>query len=251
MHRFYLANPTTDGKTARLTGEEWRHCRTVLRLKKGDRLTIFDGKGTEYLTQIHEAAPQAAALIILQKTSAPRPPYHITLAQALTKHRSMDLVFQKATELGVQRIIPVRSDRSVIEIADSQAETRYRRWRQIVVESAKQCGLDWLPEITPIHTVQQVVAMAASYCWPLIGSLQGDARPLWEHLTKPRSPSDEALLMIGPEGDFTPAEMALARGAGFLPLSLGPLVLRCETATICAVSTLCYELRRLQERAAK
>jgi len=244
MHRFFLPADAIEGGAATLKGREWRHGRTVLRVGQKDRLTLFDGAGTEYLAEIVELQPHAARVRILQKTVTPRPPYDITLAQALPKSKAMDYIVQKATELGVRQIMPVFSERSVVRLEPAAAASRVRRWREIAMDAAKQCGLNWLPEITLPKTMTEVAGLHATCPLAFIGSLQPEARPLWSHLRDHATAGAKCLLMIGPEGDFTPAEMATARSAGFLPLSLGPLVLRCDTAAVCAISTLSYELRR-------
>ncbi len=244
MHRFFVATPEIEGPRLILKGREWHHCRTVLRTREKDRIALFDGMGTEYLTEVAEAGARSAKLKLLRKTTTPRPPYSITLAQALPKNKTMDLIIQKATELGVYEIIPVLSDRSVIKLEPKEVRSRTERWRDISIEAAKQCGLDWLPRICEPKTVKEITVMRSGYHLTLIGSLQPDAKPLWCYLTDSGSVQRNVLLMIGPEGDFTPAEIGMARSSGFQPLSLGPMVLRCDTAAIYAVSTLSYELRR-------
>lgn len=244
MHRFFLPSPKLSGNTLRLTPDEAHHCVTVLRVKSGDRVSVFDGAGSEYLTETNLVGEREVELHVLQKSQTPRPTYSITLAQALPKNKAMDLIVQKATELGVAEIIPVLSDRSVVRLDAAEAGQRVGRWREISLEAAKQCGQNWLPRIAPPCSVKDAVERGRDHDWNLIGSLQPGARPLWEHAGGEPRTRARALLMIGPEGDFTPAEVAVALGAGFHPLSLGPLVLRSETAAIFAVSIVSYELQR-------
>ncbi len=244
MHRFYLPNPQVARDLLRLDGTEWHHCRTVLRAREGTRASVFDGAGSEYLCEIQKMDEDGADLRVIQKSFTPRPTYSITLAQALPKNKVMDLIMQKATELGVCEIIPVLSERSVIRIEADEMKNKLTRWRDITMEAAKQCGLNWLPTLTKPKTVKEIAETRTEYTWGLIGSLQPEAKPLWEHLKESRAADGKAILMIGPEGDFTPAEMVVARAAGFQPLTLGSLVLRCDTAAIHAISILNYELRR-------
>lgn len=244
MHRFFVADPNIQENTLHLSSNEWHHCRTVLRAQKGDRLILFDGKGTEFLTEIAEMSRSNAVLRIIQKNIIPPLRYKITLAQALPKNKSMDLIIQKSTELSVYEIIPMLADRSVIRLKKSESDSKVRRWREISIEAAKQCGVHWLPKIEHPKTIREMIDQSSHYDLKLIGSLQNNAKPLWEYLTDISPTPCNILIVIGPEGDFTPQEISLAQNAGIQPLNLGPLVLRCDTAAIYTISTLSYELRR-------
>ena len=245
MHRFFAADPEIKDNKLNLAGDEWHHCRTVLRRGNGARIILFDGKGNEYLAEIYEATAQYAVLNLLKKTTTPRPTTAITLAQALPKKKAMDLIVQKATELGVYEIVPLLSNQSVVKIKPSEAHSKTMRWREISIEAAKQCGSNWLPCITPPQAFREVIATPSRYHLCLIGSLQNDAQPLWSYLADLKAAPLSILLMIGPEGDFAPAEIEFARHYGFRPLSLGPHILRCETAALYALSILNYEVSRL------
>src|SRR3989338_1334844 len=159
MHRFFISKSEAKASTLFLTGSEWHHCQTVLRSKKGDRITLFDGDGNEYLTEIIEIDRKGAQLRLLQKTSTPRPPYSITLAQALPKNKAMDFIIQKATELGACEIIPILSDRSIMKLEKEEATSKIARWREISIEAAKQCGLNWLPQISSPKTVKEMIEL--------------------------------------------------------------------------------------------
>ncbi|MCC7519643.1 MAG: 16S rRNA (uracil(1498)-N(3))-methyltransferase [Verrucomicrobiae bacterium] len=243
MHRFYIEKSALAEGV--LKGGEWRHCRTVLRAGVGAKIAIFDGEGTEALVEIREADEKAARYAILQQSRTPPPPHRVTLVQALPRNRVMDFIIQKATELGVREIFPVLSERSVVRPSPEDADARVARWRELAIEAAKQCGLNWLPRIHYPCSARAAAGQRRDHDLALFGSLQPDARPLWRYLTGVRPAGLCAMLAIGPEGDFTPAEMGVFRSEGFLPLSLGPLVLRCDTAAVYALSTLCYELGRL------
>lgn len=245
MHRFYYPKPELKAGIIEFDGPEWHHCQTVLRARVGERVTLFDGEGNEFLAEVTLIQEKSAKLRVLQKSATPRAPYAISLAQALPKHKAMDMIVQKATELGVREIYPVISERSVIQLESEEAANKLARWNEISIESAKQCGLNWLPVIHPLKSVRQITELRASYQKGFIGSLQPDALPFWKYVDA-KAAAERFLLMIGPEGDFTPAELSLARSSNFQPLSLGPLVLRCDTAAIYALSTMSYELRRLQ-----
>jgi 16S rRNA (uracil1498-N3)-methyltransferase len=237
MHRFYLA----DFEEPVLSEPESHHAIHVLRVKPGDIINVFDGRGHEARCQIVEAGKQRVRLQILECLSTQ--PLHcaVTLAQAIPKKR-MDLIVEKATELGVWSIVPLISERTIKRPAGSP-----KRWREIVLEACKQCGNNYLPHIQPPQTFARFLNAPGSFDLKLIASLQPDAKPLKQiladTLTLRRFNPSTLLLLVGPEGDFTPAEIAAAKSAGCQSLSLGPLVLRSETAALYALSILHYELQ--------
>ena len=235
MHRFFLP----DLQQPALSAAEAHHALHVLRLKVGDTLNVFDGHGHEAQARIAEISRDTIRLTILQRSDTPALPCRITLAQAIPK-KSMDLIVQKATELGVASIVPLVSDRSVVRLDEDSR--RMERWRDIVLDACKQCGNNWLPEIQPPQKAHDFLASPPKSDLKLIASLQPDARPLKKILIEVPNPKS-ILILIGPEGDFTPAELGLAKSAGCLPLSLGPLVLRAETAAIYVLSVLNHEVQ--------
>ena len=258
MHRFFLPNL----QRLTLTAEEAHHCLNVLRLKAGDSVSVFDGRGNEAQCAVAEISKETVRLKKLTQSATPALATRITLAQAVPK-KNMDLIVQKATELGVAEIIPLLSERTVVQLDEDSKKVE--RWREIALESCKQCGNNWLPEIHAPQKPAQFLNALGRYDLKLIGSLQPDAKPLKQILTaaglcrsalpgatggasnqksRPEGRSYKTVLvLIGPEGDFTPAELGLAKSAGCLPLSLGPLVLRADTAAIYTLSILHHELQ--------
>jgi len=240
VNRFFVTNlqePT-------LSATEAHHALHVLRLKIGDTLNVFDGRGREAQCAIKEISKDTIRLKILTQSTSPALPCQITLAQAIPK-KSMDLIVQKATELGVAAIVPLISDRTIVKVDEDSK--RLDRWRDIALDACKQCGNNWLPEIQPPQKAHDFLTALPKYDLKLIGSLQLDAKPLKTVLSANpalgASGTPSLLILIGPEGDFTPAELGLAKSAGCLPLSLGPLVLRAETAAIYTLSILHHELQ--------
>ena len=160
----------------------------------------------------------------------------------------MDLIVQKAVEIGAAEIAPIISDRTIVQIDSESAAQKQSKWQQIAVEAAKQCGQNWLPHVHAPRKLSDLFSVVGdkSFDLQLIGSLQPGARHLKEsladysneHQHRPRS----VLMLVGPEGDFTPAELALARRHGCQPITLGPIILRVETAAIYCLSILSYEL---------
>jgi 16S rRNA (uracil1498-N3)-methyltransferase len=171
----------------------------------------------------------------------------IVLGQAIPKGKNMDLIVQKAVEIGAAEIAPIISDRTIVQLDSESASQKQTKWQQIAIEAAKQSGQNWLPCVhAPKKLAEFFSASDQVFDLRLIGSLQPDAQHLKkilethssEHADRPGS----VLMLIGPEGDFTPAELALARRHGCQPITLGPIILRVETAAIYCLSVLSYEL---------
>ena len=247
MHRFYLPAERTQNSRFTLDDGEAHHALHVLRIKPGERVVVLDGAGHELLCEVEQVDRTTVGLKLLQKHIQPPLPYRLTLAQAVTRAKTMDLIVQKATELGVHRIVPIVSERSVSQIEDEAAAGKLEKWHATMVEAIKQCGSTWLPIVDPPHTPQKFLASSERFDLSLVASLQTDARHPREHfhnfeLERKRRPKS-ICIWVGPEGDFTPAEMNVIRQAGALAITLGPRVLRSETAAIYCLSVLNYELQ--------
>jgi 16S rRNA (uracil1498-N3)-methyltransferase len=242
MHRFYCPQPT-DGF---LDESESHHCAQVLRQSVDDFITVFDGAGLEIKARITASDSRRVAFVKTAEFRSDKRIQKVALAQAITKPKAFEIILQKATELGVSEIIPLQSERTVSQIDDDKAETRVQKWRSIVIEAAKQCGQNWLPTIQPIQKPKQFLTNTVpAYRLKLIASLQAERRGLRDTLRGQIAQAgipESLIIMIGPEGDYTPAEIGDARAAGFLPVSFGPIILRSETAAIYALSALNYEL---------
>lgn len=243
--RFYLAPDQWNLEDLVLSGEEARHCLEVMRCREGERIVVFNGQGTEADAEIVEASRGLARLKPLLVSETERPPASLVLAQAVPKGKNMDLIVQKATELGASRIVPLLSERTVVQIERDELERKRAKWQRVAIEACKQCGQNWLPEVEPPLGVDDYVKRPRA-ALRLVAAISPAARPLktvladWleEHGELPGS----AEVMVGPEGDFTPAELSTALGAGFAPITLGPIVLRSETAAIYVLSVVGHEL---------
>ena len=238
-HRFY--NPELS--SGKLTPEESHHAVDVLRLRTGDSAAVFDGKGTEARVRLIQVSSNEVTYQTLSTARTPAPTCRIRFGQALIKPVGMDLLIQKLTELGVTEIWPIASERSVPKPSGEKRISH--RWDSIALSACKQSGQNWLPKIheaAPLDTFLSAPDPAPA-TGRIIGSLQPEAKPLPTLLAAAREAGNLAALdlLIGPEGDFTPAEIGRARSAGFQPASLGPLVLRSETASLFLASVLHYE----------
>jgi 16S rRNA (uracil1498-N3)-methyltransferase len=210
-------------------------------------VVIFDGHGNEASAELAEVSRKHTRLTIGKPTLTAKPRCAITLAQAVPKARNMDLIIQKAVELGASAVIPILSERTVVRLEDAgDAARKQERWQSIAVEACKQCGQNWTPAIGLPRATKEFLAELPKADLILIASLQPDSRTVKEVLSayssaKGALPSS-VLVMVGPEGDFTPAETALAKSAGAIAISLGPIILRAETAALYCLSVLGHEL---------
>ena len=244
MHRFFVAPEEAHGKVLTLSRAELHHATTVLRIRDGERVAILDGAGHEFLCEAKRSARTELEFVVVQAYSIPPLPCQLTLVQAVTKGKSMDLIVQKATELGAHRIVPVISERSVPE----PREDKVSKWLGTAIESIKQCGSPWLPKIESPRPVLEFLAATNKWDLRVLASLQPGARHprelLEEYRNEQRRGPRSVAVWIGPEGDFTPAELHVISGSGAWPITLGPLILRSETAAIYCLSVFNYELQR-------
>lgn len=245
MPRFFLAPAAwqASGPPPALTGDEARHLTQVLRIGPGASITVFDGEGRRAMAQVLEVARTRVVLNLGEiEPRAPVLPV-ITLAQAVPKGKNMDLIVQKAVELGIAAIQPLVTCHTIVRPGEGKSE----KWRRTALEACKQCGQDLLPDIPETLAFERWIASqtpTAANIPPrelrLIASLTPAARPLREVLREHPGTS-RATLLIGPEGDFSPDETTAALAAGFLPISLGSIILRVETASLFGLSALRYE----------
>ena len=247
MHRFYLPPAQAQGQHLHLSERDAHHAIHVLRLRPGERVVVLDGAGHELLCEAQKPDREQLALTVAQRNVIPPLPCQITLLQAIPKGKIIESIIQKATELGAHRIVPVLSDRVTTQLEEENAASKLEKWRVIAIESIKQCGSAWLPQIETPITPKVFLTRGEQYELPLIASLQNDRRHPREYFQtfygeKKRLPRS-VCVWVGPEGDFTPAEMNAIKSAGALPITLGPLVLRSETAAIYCLSVLNYELQ--------
>src|SRR5438874_3799915 len=248
MHRFYLPRDQCGDKSMLLDGREAHHALHVLRLKRGDPVTILDGVGSVYSCRIASTAKSELQLEVLERqTTAPKP-WRITLFQAIPKAKLFENIVEKATELGTYRIVPILSQRVVSTPENPQR--KLERWKLTAIEAIKQCGSPWLPKIEAPVKLQDALKIGDPFDLALVASLQPGAKHPrhWLETLKTNSAKPTHIsIWIGPEGDFTPEEVALLQRAGARPITLGDLVLRVETAAIYSLSLLNYELQWLSQ----
>jgi 16S rRNA (uracil1498-N3)-methyltransferase len=247
MHRFYLPPEDCQGQILFLTGREAHHARHVLRLQRGETVVVLDGAGHEFLCAVEDCGSDRTSLTVSEKRQHPAPRSQITLLQALPKGKLIEAIIQKATELGVSRVVPLLSERVVAHLDEGGRAHKGDKWRLVAQEAIKQCGSAWLPQVEAPLTPNQFLARKETFELPLIASLESGSRHAREYFrtfqaTQGRMPAS-VCIWIGPEGDFSSAETAAIKAGGALPITLGPLVLRTETAAVYCLSVLSYELQ--------
>jgi len=240
MARFYVPQPRIQNGMLKVEGDEVKHIRKVLRLREGDGITVFDGLGKEFEGTIVEEGLSSVVIRVENVCSSKGDsPVEVTLAQSLLKGEKMDYLVQKATELGVQVIVPFLSSRSVPLLDKSGRQKRHHRWERIAIEASKQCGRVVVPKIESLQDYSDMLQRSSPGTLRLI---------LWERegkrlkeILKISKEGRRVFFVVGPEGGFSDGEVEKARGAGFIPVTLGGRILRAETASLCFLSILQYE----------
>lgn len=241
MARFYVENPHWMGDEIEISGAEARHIQRVLRLKKGDEIVLFDGKGMEYWGAI-ESQRHHRITVKIRKTGTPRreSPIDVILGQGLLKGNKMEYVLQKNTEMGVSAFFPFISSRTIPIMGRGQDERKWNRWKRIVVESAKQCGRIIPPRVEGIRDLGSILELSLHDFVKLI-LWEKEEISLKERMREIDTKSGKVLLLVGPEGGFCEEEISAAKGKGFITVGLGPRILRSETAGVAMLSILQYE----------
>jgi 16S rRNA (uracil1498-N3)-methyltransferase len=241
--RIYFPRTPEPGESLELPADQLHYLRNVLRLKAGDALTLFDGRGFEYSAVITGLGGRKAHVRVTAKNRIPEEPTpKITLAQALPKGTKLEWIIQKATELGASRILPFTSARSIPKIQENKREQKLIRWRKIAAEAAEQCGRSDVPEIPGILSLEKVLDRAAAGSLKVIFWEAESERSLRHIFGEKSFGVKDVFAVVGPEGGFAPAEIDRARAAGFVTASLGGRVLRVETAALAVLAILQYAL---------
>ena len=246
MHRFFIPPESWNPDNLMLDAAQAHHALDVVRLEKGARAVVYNGQGTEATVEITGVDRHGAHLRRIQHSKSAPLSCAITLGQAIPKGKNMDLIVQKATELGAAAIAPILSERTVIQCDSGDAERKHAKWHLVAVEAAKQCGQNWLPGIHRPQTLKEFFNARPAFDLMLVASLQPGAmhlkRVLADFEAQHKESPAKVLVLVGPEGDFTPAEISLAISHGCRPITLGPIILRTETAAIYCLSVLSHEL---------
>ena len=205
----------------------------VLRLARGDAVTLFNGEGGEHGAELTRISRDLARARVGPRRAIEREsPLAITLAQCLSSGDRMDLTLQKATELGVQTIVPLASERSVVKLASERAERRVAHWRSVVAAACEQCGRNRVPEVSPITGLDEFLAASAPQHARILLAPDGASD------LKGLAGTQRVSLLVGPEGGLSPEERGRAEAKGFTAVRFGPRVLRTETAPLAAIAAM-------------
>jgi 16S rRNA (uracil1498-N3)-methyltransferase len=231
--RFYLDAPLRAGSVCTLSEDAAHHAIHVLRLREGEDITLFNGRGGEFAARIASIQRLRLAVDLLQHRPIERePPLHVTLVQGVSAGEKMDSTVRKAVELGVSEVQPVLAARSVARPKGDRAENRRAHWQKVVIAACEQCGRNRIPEVHPLIALQDYRGAAGD-------ALRVVLSPSAElPLSKVVAKGQAFILAAGPEAGFTAEEEAALARAGFVPASLGPRVLRTETAAVAALAAL-------------
>lgn len=248
MHRFYLPPEQCQVQRLQLAGREAHHAHHVLRLGPGETVMVLDGVGSRRLCRVETADKEILKLALLEKDSVPMAPCSITLLVAVPKGKIIEDIIEQAVELGVARIVPLLTERVVVKLDQATAAGKHEKWQQVAVEAIKQCGAAWLPAVEAPQPIADYLGRGQAIELALVGSLQGERRHPRDWLSEFRKTHGRlpksAAVWIGPEGDFSPAEMDTIRAVGAKPVTLGELTLRVKTAALYCLSFLRYEFSR-------
>jgi 16S rRNA (uracil1498-N3)-methyltransferase len=234
--RFHCARTLVAGERTALPDDVFHHAARVRRLRVGEEIILFAGDGVETRARLTAVTRTAAEIAILDVRQVEREsPLPVTLIQGISAGDRMDYTLQKAVELGIAAIVPAFAERSVVRLTGERADKRRMRWQEVVISACEQSGRNRIPVVAPAADLDRALAdaSAAPFAQRYVLSVEGGAR-----LRDLPRPSGPIALLAGPEGGLTPLEEGDAKRAGFAPLSLGPRVLRTETAAVAALAAM-------------
>ena len=237
MNRFLIKKINPVGNEIILDDiEQVHHLKNVLRIRPGEIVGIFDGSGNEFISSVVEVTVNEIKLAIKEKKISPEPGIKITVACAIPKNVKMDDIVDKLTQLGVKSIIPLETERVIVRLDKQKKAERKKRWEKIALSALKQSQRNEMVEIKEVSSLKEVIDWSKDFDLKLIPTLEGGRAALKKVFNSISKKIDNLIILIGPEGDFSPSEIARAKEAGFLPVGLGSGVLRVDTAAIAVVS---------------
>ncbi|MBB2183098.1 16S rRNA (uracil(1498)-N(3))-methyltransferase [Lachnospiraceae bacterium MD1] len=244
MHRFYVETNQIQGETVRITGPDVNHIRNVLRMKQGDELIICNGQGKDCYCIINKISEyEIIAEVKEYSDTGTELKAKITLFQGLPKKDKMELVIQKAVELGVYEIVPVMTKRVIVKLEDKKKEEKkLERWQTIAESAAKQSGRGIIPRIRPVISYMEAISEANKMDKGIIPYENAEGMHYTKEVLDQCSNCSTIGVFIGPEGGFEESEIILAKENGILPITLGRRILRTETAGLAILSMLVYLL---------
>ena len=248
MYRFYIEPSQRQGDVIEIVGDDVNHIKNVLRMKNGERFILCDGAGTDYLCELAGGKDRSLlATILEEKTSDTELPVQLVLFQGLPKKDKMELIIQKAVELGAAKVIPVVTKRTIVKTEGGKEEKKLVRWQAIAESAAKQSGRGVIPEIAPIHTWKEALASMADFDYNVILYENAEGMKPTAECLKSAGKKGSIGIFVGPEGGFTEEEVAQVAERGADCLSLGKRILRTETAGLAMLSMLMLAIECTKE----
>ncbi len=243
MHRFFVEGNQIEGTNIHITGQDAHHIKNVLRMRPKEEILISDGDKTEYTCYIEALnEDEVLAKVMFAKESGLELPSKIYLFQCLPKNDKMELIIQKAVELGACEIIPVAASRCVVKLDAKKEVSKLKRWNGISESAAKQSKRMYIPEVTSVMKFSEALEYAKSIDVKLIPYELAKGMEATRECIGNIQPGQSVAIFIGPEGGFEEAEVQMAMDAGFSPITLGKRILRTETAGFTVLSILMYHL---------
>ena len=240
MRFFFIEKPEPEGSILSITGPDARHIKTVLRMKPGEEIGLFDGKGFEYEAKIIELSHGKVQVSLVRRfASTAESPLKIIAAQAFLKEKKMDGLVRQLSELGIVKWIPFIAERSVPRPDKKQLLARMKRWGKIAKEALKQCRRGRIMEIGETVSFEEMLNQG-QFCDLKFAFWEDELQPVHANLLGSGGPINTVFAVIGPEGGFTQKEIEKAGDRGFITVGLGPRILRAETATVAACVLLQY-----------
>jgi 16S rRNA (uracil1498-N3)-methyltransferase len=240
MNRVFCLSSCKKKDIIEITDKEQLHHLHVLRVVPGEKLAAFDEKGNEYRATLSRLSRNTAVLAVEEAVAPEKAATaFLTVACAVPKKSHFDDIVDKLTQVGVDSIIPMVTERVIVRMDKADAAVRQKRWEKIALNASLQSQRNTVPFVSPVKDFESVILGSSGSGLKLIATLVPGRKSLKETLVSPRPQS--VLALIGPEGDFSPSETRLATGAGFVPVSFGANVLRVETAAVYIASAISYE----------
>ena len=240
MHKFFVDPSSVEADIIKIRGEDSHHISRVLRLKEDDEVIVCDKNGIDYYCSVKSIEKDEVTVWILKKeVSKVEPPIEITLYQGVPKGDKLETVIQKCVELGAVAIVPVAMKRSVAVIKDK--EKKQIRMQRIAMEAAKQCGRAKIPEVFKVMSFKEAIEHSGS-CDLKILPYEAENETSLKKVLKDNTEAKKIAVFIGPEGGFDEEEVSLAKQSGFEIVTLGPRIMRTETAPLACISAIMYEI---------
>ena len=245
MQRFFVTPDQVGEDKIRIQGSDVNHMKNVLRMRPGEEVMVSDGNNRQYRCRVEDYPEGEAVLAILEAGLVDTElPSRIYLFQGLPKQEKMELIVQKAVELGVCQVIPVQTRRCVVKLDAKKAAKKVQRWQQIAESAAKQAGRGYIPAVSEVMTFQEALAFSETLDIRLIPYELADGMEGTRKILDEIRPRQSVGIFIGPEGGFEKEEVSRAVEAGAMPITLGKRILRTETAGIAVLSILMYRLEK-------